>query len=142
MNAKKGTGAILLFFLFLLFFAGQLSAQLSQVNAMYRFRKIAIPVDMQFKDLMLAKGEYDLEFVRVPSSKWYFLRFMKKGKILHLLQGEEFRYEYSDTIPREPKLHMSMNRDEKTLLIIFESGWGTRMYPKIRARFCCNYQEI
>jgi len=124
---------------FILFCAVLLCGQMNQMNAMYRFKKIAMPLELQIKDSVLPKGEYDLEFLRVPNSKSYYLRIMKKGKILHLIQGEEFPYDNSEKIPKKPNLHMSKDRSDKKLLIVFESGWGTRIYPKIRARYCCDY---
>jgi hypothetical protein len=88
----------------------------------------------------LPKGVYDLEFLRAnPLS--YFLRIMKNGKILHLIQGEEFRYDNSSTIPKNPTLKMNKNNAEKSLIIVFESGYLTRIYGKLRASYRLEYKE-
>lgn len=140
MNARKTTSGIVLFLLIFLACAGLLSAQMNEMNAMYRFRNVAVPVDLVAGAKVLPMGNYDLEFVRVPTSRWYFVRIMKRGKILHTVQGEEQVYDAAETIPKEPKLHMSLNRGEKKLNLVFESGWGTEKYGNIRARFSCDFQ--
>lgn len=137
MIFKRGKAACFLVFIFFLFFVGQLTAQM---NPIYRFKKVTIPVDLHIKDSILPKGVYDLEFLRAnPLS--YFLRIMKNGKILHLIQGEEFRYDNSSTIPKNPTLKMKKNNAEKSLIIVFESGYLTRIYGKLRASYRLEYKE-
>ncbi|MCX6555580.1 MAG: hypothetical protein NTZ12_11320 [Candidatus Aminicenantes bacterium] len=137
MILKKGKTAHFLIFIFFLFFAGQLAAQLHPI---YRFKNVMIPVDLRIGDSILPKGGYDLEFLRVSSPLSYFVRIMKKGKILHFLQGEDFQYDNSSTIPKNPTLKMSKNKDEKTLSIVFESGMYQKDYAKIRAIYHIEYE--
>ena len=133
----KGKAACFLVFVFILFFAGQLTAQM---NPIYRFKKVAIPVDLNINDSILPKGEYDLEFLRAnPLS--YYLRIMKQGKILHLIQGEGLLYDDPKTIPAKPTLKMSKNKDEKLLIIVFESGYRTNIYGKLKASYRIEYKE-
>jgi hypothetical protein len=88
----------------------------------------------------LPKGTYDLQFLRAnPLS--YFLMIMKNGKILHLIQGKEFPYDNLSTIPKKPTLKMSKNKAEKSLIIVFESGYLTKIYPRIRASYRLEYKE-
>jgi hypothetical protein len=110
------------------------------MNPIYRFKKVAIPVALHIKDFILPKGAYDLEFLRVPNPLAYYLRILKKGKILHLLQGEDFPYENSSSIPRKPTLKMSKNKSAKSLIIVFESGSDTETYGNLRTRYHLDYE--
>ena len=138
MIFKKGAVVFLLVAILLLFFVGQLTAQM---NPIYRFKIVPIPVDLRINNSILPKGEYDLEFLRVPNPLSYYLRIMKKGKILHLLQGENFPYDNSSTIPKKPTLKMSKNKVEKSLIIVFESGSYAKNYAKLRASYRLEYEE-
>jgi hypothetical protein len=140
MNARKCTngGILLIFFIFLC--AGPLAAQMNQMNSIYRFRGVAIPVDLRIEETVYPRGEYDLEFLKVPVSMSYFMRIMKEGKILQLVQGTLFPYERkSKQVPWNPTLKMARNTGEKKLVITFESGAGTRNYARIRANFFIDY---
>ena len=137
MIAKRGALTHLMVLLFFIFLARQLAAQM---NPIYRFKKVTIPVALHIKDFILPKGAYDLEFLRVPNPLAYYLRILKKGKILHLLQGEDFPYENSSSIPRKPTLKMSKNKSEKSLIIVFESGSDTENYGNLRARYHLDYE--
>jgi len=138
MVFKKWVAACTLAVASLLFFAGPLAAQM---NPIYRFKKVAIPFDLRVDDSVLPKGEYDLEFVRAPNMKAYYMRIMKKGKILHLVQGEEYAYDDSRTAPIKPTLNMNKNSAKRSLTIVFESGIHARVYPKLRARYRVEYVE-
>lgn len=111
------------------------------MNPICRFKNVSIPVDLRIGDSVLAKGTYDLEFLRYPSPILYYLRIMKKGTILHLIQGEEFAYDNESVIPRKPQLKMSRNPSEKTLNLVFESGTDTKIYERARARYRIEYVE-
>lgn len=137
MTLKRGPAACSLVFGFFLFLVGQLTAQM---NPIYRFKKVIIPVDLRINDSILPKGAYDLEFLRANPLA-YFLRIMQKGKILHLIQGEGFPYDDPRTIPRKPTLKMSKNEAEKLLIIVFESGSDTNIYGKLRASYRIEYKE-
>jgi len=136
MILKRGASACSLICVFLLFSAGRLAAQM---NPIYRFKKVTIPVDLRINDAVLLKGVYDLEFLRAnPLS--YYLRIMKKGKILKLVQGREFLYDRDSAIPRKPTLNMSKNKAEKLLTLIFESGTDTKIYERVRASYAMAYE--
>lgn len=122
---------------FSLFLAGQLTAQM---NVILRFKKVTIPVDLRIQDSTLPKGPYDLEFLRTPSPLSYYLRIMKGGKILHLIQGEEFRYDDPKKIPKKPTLNMGKDTAEKLLVIVFESGSYATAYAKLRVRYRIGYE--
>ena len=146
MGSRKFlTGCSLVVFLMLLF-AGLILAQGIALN---RFKGVNIPVSLKIKDKILEKGMYDLEFRRTPSPVLFYVGIMKGGKILDVLQGEEWPYgtgivsdiyENRD-IPQKPTLKMAKNIDEKLFLITFESGRTTRQYPMVRARFKIPYEE-
>ena len=134
---KKNNYVRFLVFIGLVFLVGQLAADMNLIN---RFKKVAIPVDLRIEGSILPKGEYDLEFLRAnPLS--YYLRIMKKGKILHLVQGKEFIYDDFSKAPRKPTLKMSKNRAEKLLNIVFESGSDTVIYELCRATYSIEYVE-
>jgi hypothetical protein len=77
------------------------------------------------------------------------MKFMKKGKALGVVQGEEWPYAggrvsdvaHDRTIPNNPILKMNINRDEKLLTFVFESGRFNVHYPMIRARFKLSYVD-
>lgn len=123
-----------------LFFADFVMAQM---NPIYRFKDISIPVSLKIKDGPLGKGVYDLEFCRASSGPFYYVRIMKKKKVVDTLQGEEFPYGIAKdrNIPSKPTLKMNRNQSEKLLILVFESGTQTKIYPLIRARFKIQYEE-
>ena len=131
----------------MLFFA---HLAIAQMDPIYRFKGVNIPVRLKIKANILEKSAYDLEFLRTSSPVLYFIKIMKGGKILDLLQGEELPYDgiVSDiydaknlNIPTNPTLKMTMNKSEKLLILVIESGRYARKYPMIRARFKCQYEE-
>ena len=137
MIFKRGKTACSLVLIFVLFFVCQLTAEM---NPIYRFKKVTIPVDLHIENSILPKGTYDLEFLR-DSTRSHFLRIIKNGKILHLIQGKEFLYDNSSTIPKNPTLKMNKNQAEKSLNLVFESGYLTRIYPKLGASYRLEYIE-
>jgi len=116
---------------------------MAQMEPIYRFKNTNIPVGIIIKDQVLEKGAYDLDFCRTSSPVLYFVRIMKKGKILDILQGEEFPYDFEEgrRIAGQPTLKMSRNQNEKTLVLIFESGILAKKYSKLRARFIISYED-
>jgi len=123
------------------------SLALAQLIPLYRFRDVQIPEKLKIKDAVLNVGSYDLEFLRTSSPLLYYVRIMKRGKILDVIQGEEWAYATAgdisrgDDMPRKPTLKMSRNRAEKLLVVVFETGMNHRDYPLIRARFELPYEE-
>ena len=76
-------------FLVGLFFA---DLAMAQMNPIYRFKGVNVPVKLKVNNKTLEKGGYDLEFLRTSSPVLYFLRIIKGGKILSNFQGEEWPY--------------------------------------------------
>jgi hypothetical protein len=146
MGSRKALARCSLILILTLLFAGLVLAQGTPLN---RFKGVNIPVSLKIKDKILEKGVYDLEFRRTPSPVMFYVGIMKSGKILGVVQGEEWPYgtgivsdiyENRD-IPQKPTLKMAKNTDEKLFIITFESGRTTRSYPMVRARFKLPYEE-
>jgi hypothetical protein len=115
----------------------------------YRFKGTQLSVRLKIKDKVIEKGAYDLEFLRASSPVLYYIKIMKGGKILDIIQGEEWPYgtgiasdvAYDMKIPTSPTLKMTKNKSEKLMTFIFESGRNALDYPMIRARFKLSYEE-
>ena len=124
----------------MLFFA---DLAIAQMDPIYRFKNTNIPISLKIKDQILEKGAYDLDFCRTSSPVAYFVRIMKRGKILDILQGEEFPYGITEDrdMPNKPTLKMTRNQSEKLLILVFESGTLAKNYSKVRARFKIQYEE-
>jgi hypothetical protein len=125
------------------------SLAVADLIPLYRFKGVNIPVKLNVKDKSLEKGAYDLEFVRNSTPVFYYLRFMKRGKILDMIQAEEWPYgtgivsdiAHDKNVPTSPTLKMAKNKDEKLWIFVFESGRNTLDYPLIRVRVKLPYEE-
>jgi len=146
MGSRKSLACCSLVFILTLLFAVPVLAQITPLN---RFKGVNIPVSLKIQDKIFEKGLYDREFRRTPSPVLFYVGIMKRGKILGVVQGEEWPYgtgivsdiyENRD-IPQKPTLKMAKNIDEKLFLMTFESGRTTRQYPLVRARFKIPYEE-
>jgi hypothetical protein len=121
----------------------------AQMNPLYKFKGVNIPVSLKIKDNVLEKGVYDLEFLRTGSPVLYYLKIWQRGKALHVLQGEEWVYgsgivsdiATNPNIPGKPTLKMTRNPGAKLLTIVFETGRNHGDYPMLRARFKFQYQD-
>jgi hypothetical protein len=121
----------------------------AQMTPIFRFKGTQIPLNVMIDGKVWPKGAYDVEFLRTSSPVLYHMKFMKKGKALGVVQGEEWPYAggrvsdvaHDRTIPNNPILKMSINRDEKLLTFVFESGRFNVHYPMIRARFKLSYVD-
>ena len=124
----------------LLFFADFILAQMSPI---YRFKDVNIPVSLKTEDKIMEKGAYNLEFCRASSGPFYYVRIMKIKEVLVILEGEELPYGLAKglNIPNKPTLKMTRNQSEKLLILVFESGTVTKIYPMHRARFKIQYDE-
>lgn len=124
-------------------------AAAGQTAPFYKFRGIQVPAKLKVKDQILDKGVFDLEFLRSSSPVLYSMRIIRRGKIIDVIQGEEWPYaggivsEIADAkdIPQKPTLKMTKNSGEKLLTFIFESGRFAHSYPMIRVRFRVPYEE-
>ncbi len=122
---------------------------MAEMIPLYRFRGVSIPVPLKIKDKTLEKGTYDLDFGRNSTPVAYYLRFMKKGKILEVVPSGEWPYGtgiVSDvakdkSIPTSPTLKMSKNTTDKRWLFIFESGRNNLNYPMLRVKLELPYEE-
>jgi hypothetical protein len=68
----------------------------------------------------------------------------RKVRLQHhipFIQGEGLLYDDPKTIPAKPTLKMSKNKDEKLLIIVFESGYRTNIYGKLKASYRLEYKE-
>ena len=147
MSSRKYLAWCSLVVFLMLLFAGLVLAQGIPLD---RFKGVNIPVSLKIQDKTFEKGLYDLQFRRTPSPVLFYVGIMKRGKILGVVQGEEWPYgtriirrdiaENRD-IPDKPTLKMAKNTDEKMFIVIFESGRWTRSYPMVRARFKIPYEE-
>jgi hypothetical protein len=121
----------------------------AQMNPLYKFKGINIPVSLKIKDAVLEKGVYDLEFLRTGSPVLFYLKIWQRGKALHILQGEEWVYgsgivsdvAENPNIPSKPTLKMTRNSSTKLLTIVFETGRWHGAHPLLRARFKFQYQD-
>ena len=143
MSIKRGGAALILAFVFLFNLAIPLAAQINQMNRIAYFRNVPISSDLQFKKSALSKGIYDFEFMRVPNTKAYYLRIKKKGKILHVVQGENYPYTKITEMSNAPRLHMNYDAATNMFIIVVESGAYSKPYSKIRAKYCifCTEKE-
>lgn len=146
---SKKNGVLVIFSGFLLVGLLFTDLAIAQMTPIYRFKGVNVPVKVKIKDKILEKGAYDLEFLRTSSPVLYFVRIMKGGKILDTFQGEEWLYAqgiasdvaYSSEVPQKPTLKMTLNKSEKSLTLVFESGRSAVKYPLMRARFKLPYEE-
>jgi len=121
----------------------------AQLASIYRFKDVSVPLTLKIEQTVIDKGTYDLEFMRSSSPLLYYLRFMKRGKILAVVQGEEWPYAggliadvASDrSIPKSPVMKMKINRDDRLLSFVIESGRNNLNYPMLRAAFKLPYEE-
>lgn len=119
----------------------------AQLASISRFREVSVPLTLKADETVIEKGTCDLEFVRSSSPVLYFLRFMKRGKILTVVQGEEWPYdvglvaEVARSIPGSPIMKMKVNRAEKLLNSVVESGRNNRDYPNLRAVFKLPFED-
>ena len=143
MSIKRGKVALTIALVFVFNLAIPLAAQINQMNRIAYFRNVPISIDLQFTKSTLSKGIYDLEFMRVPNTKAYYLRIKKKGKILHVVQGENYPYTKITEMSNAPRLHMNRDADTNMFIIVVESGAYSKPYSKIRAKYCmaCTEQE-
>jgi len=145
-NRRRGLSVASFVVLAALFLAELATAQMVPV---YKFRAIQIPVRLKIKNQVLDTGVFDLEFMRTASPVLYYVRIIRRGKILDIIQGEEWPYaggivsEIADAkdIPSKPTLKMTKSSGEKRLNFIFESGRNTINFPMIRACFKLPYEE-
>lgn len=144
MSFKRIFADLLIIFLILIFCC----PAFAQMIRLYKFKGVQIPFDLMHKDLIIQKGTYDFEFLRHSTQPIHYLRIMKRHKILCLVQGEKLEYKdygwermRNPDIPKDPRMRMKKNPEEKILNIIFETGKNTRIFPLLKIRFQMEYKE-
>lgn len=120
----------------------------SQLKLLCKFSGVNLPYALKYQNMILEKGKYDLEAVKKPTSTDYFLRIKKGGKVLELIQGEQWDYETrgmalmgDPDIPDKCTMKMRKNSEEKVFTIIVETGKKNRAAPFARLRFKFEYEE-
>lgn len=127
--------------LLLLCFVTPATAQMKRV---FKFHNVKLPFNLILKNSVIKKGTYHFEFLRHQGL--YYLRILKRSKVLCFISGDQSRYEsygsqkFKDpNIPKNPRLQLKKNPKEKKIYIIFESGKKTRIYPFIKVKFKMEY---
>lgn len=129
--------------LVLAFSAGLLLAGSAQVqmDSIYRFRGVRIPVNMVLKGTIVESGPFDLEFLMARESGSFCLRLIRKGKILDHIPGREWSYSGNEVVPGKPTLKMGRDTIANTLILTFESGRNHIYFPLLRAEYSIPYVQ-
>ena len=127
--------------LVLAFSAGLLLAGSAQVqmDSIYRFRGVKIPVNLMIKGTVMESGPFDLEFLVARESGSLCLRLIRKGKVVGYVPGQEWTYKGRDPVPAKPTLRMGRDTGTGTLILTFESGRSHAFYPMVRAEYSIPY---
>lgn len=127
----------------LVFFSVLLLAEAAQVqmDSMYRFRGVKIPVSLVLNGTVTESGPFDLEFLVARDSGSFCLRLIKKGKILGHVQGREWAYGGDEKVPGKPTLKMTRDTGNSALNLVFEAGKDHLFFPLVRAEFSIPYVE-
>ena len=120
----------------------------AQLKTIYKFKKVMIPLDMEYEDTVIKKGPYDIEYLKNQAAGFYIMRILKGRKKLCTLTGEEMYYDSmggrqitDPTIPDEPTMKMKKNAEEQQIHFIFETGKTSSLYPFVKLRFKIGYVE-
>jgi hypothetical protein len=112
-----------------------------------KFKGVAIPYTLKYKDIVMEKGRYDLETVKNRNSPTYFLKFKKGGKVICLVEGEQLTVEAragsrltDKSIPDSPRLKMKKDTAEKILIITVETGRRSQ-FPFQLLQFNLEYED-
>ena len=147
MNSKRSLRRAMGAF-FLLILLCSLDAQ--QLKGL-KFRGVDIPYTLKHEDTVIEKGKYELEVVmpQTASLRVFYLKINKDKDALCILSGTKLHYKTEKVselhrdpnIPKQPRLTMRRNTEEKKLYIYFESGKRAPDYPFERIRFEIDYIE-
>lgn len=136
------TNLLLIFLIIILFYPAA-----AMMTSVYKFKGVAIPFDLKYKDSIFKKGKYDFEIVFHHQQQVFYLRIIKKRKGLCLIPGERLKYKSygfekmkDPKIPDQPTLRIKKYPKGKTVNIIFESGKNTAIYPLEKVRFKLEYE--
>ncbi len=105
------------------------------------FRGVDIPFDFKAGDIVVEQGKYDLEvhFSKVDTNFLYFLKFIRKSKILYDIPGQRIEYQAltlqelakDPKIPDKPTIRTRKLPGGDLVDFIFESGkTGNFRYQK------------
>lgn len=139
---KKNINIILVIgFLFLLTIPAQ-----AQLKSIYKFKGVKIPLNLEHKDTNIKAGTYDVDFLKNQAAGYYIMQIRKGRKKLCTVNGVELYYKTRGSqqltdpdIPDEPRMRMRQNKEEKLLVVLFESGKKSIVYPFIKIEFKIKY---
>jgi len=136
------TNLLLIFLIIILFCPAT-----AMTTRVYKFKGVAIPFDLKYKDSIFKKGKYDFEILFHHKQQVFYLKILKKGKGLCLIPGEKLKYKSygwerlrDPKIPDQPTLRIKKYPTGKIVNIIFESGKKTAIYPLVKVRFKLEYE--
>lgn len=118
----------------------------AQTKIIVQFDGVKIPVNLRHDDLIIEKGEYDLEILKNQGQPIYFLRIKKKGKELCRVQGKKLGprplgRSGAETVSADPSLRMKKIPEEKVIQMIFDSGTRVRINRGIKVGFKFEYED-
>ena len=141
---KKILPNLLVVFLVFLFFS-QAEADWRKVQI---FKKVDVPFDMKYKDLIMEKGQFDFEILSERSLNIFQLKIYKKGKSLCAIDGKVLRDglpgargEKMEEVPDEPTLQIKRILVKKVVYFIFETGKLAHLFPGFVIQFELEYEE-
>lgn len=121
------------------------SAQMKKIK---KFKNVNIPFNLKCDDIIIEKGQYDLEIWAYRAVRQWSLKIIKKGETLCIVSGKILRDECpgargqeSEEIPEDPTLKMSRIPALQIFNIIFETGKLTQYYTCYRVRFQLEYES-
>lgn len=116
-------------------------------RSIQKFKKVDVPFDMKYEDLIMEKGQFDFEILSERSLNIFQLKIYKKGKSLCGITGKVLRDglpgtrgEEMEEVPDEPTLQMKRIPVKKALYIIFETGKLTEIFPGFVIQFELGYE--
>ncbi len=143
MCKKKILLILLTMFLVSLFF----SQAKADWRTIQKFKKVNVPFNMKYEDLIMEKGQFDFEILSERSLSIFQLKIYNKGESLCAVPGKILRDglpgargEEMEEVPDEPTLQMKRIPIKKALYIIFETGKLTEMFPGFVIRFELEYE--
>lgn len=111
------------------------------------FKKVDVPFNMKYEDLIMKKGQFDFEILSERSLNIFQLKIYKKGKSLCAVTGKVLREGLPgargmemEEVPDEPTLQMKRIPVKKAVYIIFEAGKLTELFPGFVIRFELEYE--
>jgi hypothetical protein len=118
----------------------------AQLKSIYKFKDVKIPLNLEHKNVSIKAGTYDIDFLKNQAAGYYIMQIRKGRKKLCTVNGVELYYKTRGSqqltdpeIPDEPRMKMKQNRTEEVLIVLFESGKKSKVYPFIKIEFKIKY---